>query len=227
MSKINFPKPIFTPLQFTRLTADEQRLRAVKFYELMKSRRTVRDFSNEDVAFEVIEHAIASAATAPSGAHMQPWRFIVVRDLEVKKQIRLAAEAEEKLSYERRMPQRWLRRLAVLGTDWHKPFLEVAPYLIVVFRVDYEIDELTGETEPTYYPSESVGIAVGLLLAALHHSGLATLTHTPSPMKFLSEILQRPKNEKPFVLIPVGYPAEGACVPDIHRKPITEIIEVV
>ncbi len=227
MPKINFPKPIFIPLPFTRLTIDEQRLRAVEFYELMRSRRTVRDFSPEDVPFEVIEHAIASAAAAPSGANMQPWRFIVVRDSDVKSRIRRAAEAEEKLSYEKRMPERWLRRLAALGTDWHKSFLEVAPYLIVVFKVDYEIDELTGEREPTYYPSESVGIAVGLLLAALHHSGLATLTHTPSPMKFLSEILQRPKNEKPFVLIPVGYPAERACVPDIHRKPLTEIMKVI
>ncbi len=125
------------------------------------------------------------------------------------------------------MPERWLRRLAPLGTDWHKPFLEIAPYLIVVFRIDYLIDEKTGETEPTYYAAESVGIAVGMLLAALHNAGLATLTHTPSPMRFLSEVLNRPKNEKPFVLIPVGYPADDAEVPDIQRKPPKEIIEMI
>ena len=157
---------------------------------------------------------------------MQPWRFVVVSDAEVKRRIREAAEEEEHASYGGRMPQRWLRRLAPLGTDWRKPFLEIAPYLIVVFRIDYLIDEETGETEPTYYAQESVGIAVGLLLAALHNAGLATLTHTPSPMRFLSEILKRPKNEKPFVLIPVGYPAEDAHVPDIERKPLEEIIRL-
>jgi nitroreductase len=158
---------------------------------------------------------------------MQPWRFIVVQDTEIKRRIREAAEQEERTSYGERMPEAWLRRLAPLGTDWHKPFLEIAPYLIVVFRIDYLIDEETGETEPTYYASESVGIATGLLLAALHHAGLATLTHTPSPMRFLREILERPKNEKPYVLIPVGYPAEGARVPDIERKTLDEIMQVI
>jgi nitroreductase len=152
---------------------------------------------------------------------------VIVRDQSVKRRIREAAEAEERASYEGRMPARWLRRLAPLGTDWHKPFLEIAPYLIVIFRIDYLADEATGETEPTYYASESVGIATGLLLAALHLAGLATLTHTPSPMRFLSEILGRPKNEKPYVLIPVGYPAEGARVPDITRKSPDEIIQIV
>ncbi|MBA3246557.1 MAG: nitroreductase family protein [Pyrinomonadaceae bacterium] len=222
-----FPEPKFIPLDFTRLSSEEQRERSRSFYELMQRRRTVRDFSDEPVAFELIERAIQTAGAAPSGANMQPWRFVVVGDAEVKRRIREAAEAEERASYGRRMPERWLRRLAPLGTDWHKPFLEIAPYLIVVFRIDYLIDEQTGETEPTYYASESVGIAVGLLLVALHTAGLATLTHTPSPMRFLSEILKRPKNEKPFVLIPVGYPADDARVPDIERKPLDEIMQVV
>jgi iodotyrosine deiodinase len=156
---------------------------------------------------------------------MQPWRFVVVRDPAVKQAIRDAAEKEEYESYHGRMSEKWLRRLAVLGTDEHKPFLEVAPYLIVVFRIN-SITE-NGETEPTYYSQESVGIAVGLLLAALHNMGLATLTHTPSPMKFLQQILGRPKNEIPFVLIPVGYPAEGATVPDIERKPLRDIMELI
>jgi len=219
--------PKFIALDFARLAPEEQLARSENFYELMRQRRTVRDYSDEDVPLELIERAIAAAGTAPSGANMQPWRFVVVRDAEVKRRIREAAEAEERASYEGRMPARWLRRLAPLGTDWHKPFLEIAPYLIVVFRIDYLTDEATGETEPTYYTSESVGIATGLLLAALHSAGLATLTHTPSPMKFLSEILGRPKSEKPYVLIPVGYPAEGALVPDIQRKPLAEIIQIV
>lgn len=156
---------------------------------------------------------------------MQPWRFVVVRDKDVKRRIREAAEKEEFDSYHGRMSEKWLRRLAPLGTDEHKPFLEIAPYLIVVLRIN-SIEE-DGETEPTYYSQESVGIAVGMLLAALHNAGLATLTHTPSPMKFLQEILKRPKNEIPFVLIPVGYPADDAKVPDISRKPLNEIMEVV
>ena len=221
------PEPNFIPLDFTRLPPDEQLARSLSFYELMRRRRTVREFADEDVPFALVEAAIATAGTAPSGANMQPWQFVVVRDAEVKRRIREAAEAEERASYEGRMPARWLKRLAPLGTDWHKPFLEIAPYLIVVFRVDYLADEATGETEPTYYASESVGIAVGLLLAALHHAGLATLTHTPSPMRFLAEILGRPKNEKPYVLIPVGYPAAGARVPDIGRKSLAEIMRVV
>jgi len=220
-------EPKFIPLDFARLTPDEQLARSETFYELMRRRRTVRDYCDEDVPLELIERAIAAAGTAPSGANMQPWRFVVVGDAEVKRRIREAAEAEERASYEGRMPVRWLKRLAPLGTDWHKPFLEIAPYLIVVFRIDYLTNEATGETEPTYYTSESVGIATGLLLAALHSAGLATLTHTPSPMKFLSEILGRPKSEKPYVLIPVGYPAEGARVPDIHRKPPEEIMQVI
>jgi len=227
MKDVAYTAPKYIPLDFIRLSPEEQQARGENFYELMRRRRTVREFSAEDVPFELVERAIATAGTAPSGANMQPWRFIIVRDAEVKKRIRVAAEAEERASYEGRMPARWLKRLAPLGTDWHKPFLEIAPYLIVVFRLDYLADEATGETEPTYYASESVGIATGMLLAALHLAGLATLTHTPSPMRFLGEILGRPKNEKPYVLIPVGYPAEGARVPDISRKPLEDILSVV
>jgi iodotyrosine deiodinase len=222
-----YPPPAFKPLSFDRLAPSEQFARARAFADTMARRRTVRDFSAEPVPIELIETAIATAGTAPSGANMQPWRFVVVRDPDVKRRIREAAEQEERASYLGRMPEKWLRRLAPLGTDWNKPFLEIAPYLIVVFRIDFVFDPDTGEREPTYYASESVGIAVGLLLAALHTAGLATLTHTPSPMRFLSEILARPRNEKPFVLIPVGFPASGAEVPDIQRKSTADIMEVV
>jgi len=218
-------RPTYKSLDFTELSDGEQFRRAAEFYELLKRRRTVREYSERDVPIELIEKAIASAGTAPSGANMQPWRFVVVRDTEVKRKIREAAEKEEYESYHGRMSDKWLRRLAILGTDEHKPFLEIAPYLIVVFRINSVTEG--GETEPTYYSQESVGIAVGMLLASLHNMGLATLTHTPSPMKFLQEILGRPKNEVPFVLIPVGYPADDARVPDISRKRLSEIMEVV
>ncbi len=218
-------KPKFINLDVEELSPDEQKLRATQFLETISRRRTVREFSDVDVPFDLIEKAVAAAGTAPSGANMQPWRFVVVRDPEVKKRIREAAEKEEYESYHNRMSEKWLRRLAVLGTDEHKPFLEIAPYLIVVFRIT-QVEE-NGETEPTYYSQESVGIAVGMLLAALHNMGLATLTHTPSPMKFLQEILGRPRSEVPFVLIPVGYPADDAKVPDISRKALGEIMTVV
>lgn len=218
-------QPKFIPLNTPELGPEEQAKRASDFFELMNRRRTVREYSPREVPLELIEKAIATAGTAPSGANMQPWRFVVVRDAEVKRKIREAAEKEEHESYTSRMSEKWLRRLAPLGTDEHKPFLEIAPYLIIVFRIT-SVEE-NGETEPTYYSQESVGIAVGLLLAALQNLGLATLTHTPSPMKFLQEILGRPRNEVPFVLIPVGYPAEDAKVPDIKRKPLEEIMQVV
>ncbi|MGI8669039.1 MAG: nitroreductase family protein [Aridibacter sp.] len=222
----SFPKPNLIPLNFRHIKDEaEQKRRAAEFYKNLNSRRTIRDFSEKDVEFELIEKAILTAGTAPSGANMQPWRFVVVRDSEVKSKIREAAEKEEYESYHGRMSEKWLRRLAALGTDEHKPFLEIAPYLIVVFRIN-SIEE-DGEKEPTYYSQESVGIAVGMLLAALHNAGLATLTHTPSPMRFLQEILKRPKNEVPFVLIPVGYPAENAKVPDIKRKSLDEIMTVI
>lgn len=222
---MNSPQPILLPLDFRTVEHSEQARRADEFFELLNRRRTVRDYSNRDVPIELIERAIATAGTAPSGANMQPWRFVVVQDAEIKRKIREAAEKEEYESYHGRMSEKWLRRLAVLGTDEHKPFLEIAPYLIVVFRITTVLED--GETEPTYYSQESVGIAVGMLLAALHNIGLATLTHTPSPMRFLQEILGRPKNEVPFVLIPVGYPADNAKVPGIKRKRLDEIIEVI
>lgn len=220
------PEYNFIPLEFQKIKSEiEQLKRAEEFYENLNKRRTVREFSAENVSFEIIEKAILTAGTAPSGAHLQPWRFVVVKDALIKRKIREAAEREEFESYHKRMSEKWLRRLAPLGTDEHKPFLEIAPYLIIVFRITSIIEN--GETEPTYYSQESVGIAVGMLLAALHNAGLATLTHTPSPMKFLQEILGRPKSEVPFVLIPVGYPAKDARVPDIRRKSLEEIMQIV
>lgn len=219
-------EPNFIPLNFQKIENEaEQIKRAEELFENLNRRRTVRDFSDKNVPFELIEKAIQTAGTAPSGANMQPWRFVVVKSPEIKKQIRLAAEKEEFESYHKRMSEKWLKRLAPLGTDEHKPFLEIAPYLIVVFRITSVAEN--GESEPTYYSQESVGIAVGMLLTALHNAGLATLTHTPSPMKFLQEILGRPKTEVPFVLIPVGFPAEDAKVPDIKRKDLDEIMMVV
>ena len=214
----------FVPLEFRRLTPAEQRKRSADFLATLRTRRTVREFSPEPVPFALIENAIRAAAGAPSGANQQPWHFVVVQDPALKREIRIAAEAEERESYEHRMPDEWLQALAPLGTDWHKEFLEIAPYLIVVFRVDYGME---GDRKVKhYYVQESVGIACGFLLAALHVAGLATLTHTPSPMGFLSRILGRPANERPFLLIPVGYPAMGCRVPDIHKKPLPEVLTV-
>lgn len=214
------------PLEFRKIENEaEQMTRAEDFYENLNLRRTVREYSDKDVPIELIEKAILTAGTAPSGAHMQPWRFVVVRDPDVKRKIREAAEDEEYESYHNRMSEKWLKRLAPLGTDENKPFLEIAPYLIIVFRINSI--ETDGEKEPTYYSQESVGIAVGMLLSALHNAGLATLTHTPSPMKFLQEILGRPKTEIPFVLIPVGYPAEDAKVPNLKRKKLDEIMQII
>lgn len=222
--------PRFLPLDFERLTPGEQLRRSEDFLTRIAKRRTVRDFSDEPVPWELVRNAVRAAALAPSGANRQPWRFVVVSDPAVKREIRIAAEAEEKESYERRMPEEWLEALAPLGTDWHKVFLEAAPYLIVVFKMDFEpapaggIDDGSAVKRKNYYASESVGIACGFLLAALHFSGLATLTHTPSPMGFLNRILGRPAHEKPYLLIPVGYPAAGAKVPDIPRKAEEEVL---
>ena len=213
--------PRFIPLRFTGYEPEEQSRRAREFLEICRRRRTVREFSDKPVPRELIETLIETAGTAPSGANKQPWRFVVVDDPDLKKKIRVAAEAEEKESYEHRMPQSWLDDLALLGTDWHKEFLEVAPYLIVVFKEKYRIED--GTQKKNYYVDESVGIACGFLLAAIHNAGLASLTHTPSPMNFLRDILQRPANESPFLLIPVGYPSEDAQVPDIDRKPLDQI----
>ncbi len=214
----------YQPLQFERLSPDEQLTRSRDFLARMRARRTVRDYSTEPVPFELIANAIATAATAPSGANQQPWTFVVVADPEIKRRIREAAEAEERESYERRMSEEWLEALAHLGTDWHKPHLEAAPYLIIVFLQAYGLAD--GSKIKHYYTAESVGIAVGLLLASLHQAGLATLTHTPNPMAFLSEILQRPANERAYVVIPVGNPAEGVQVPVITKKPLEEVMIV-
>jgi len=218
----------YHPLDFTRLSPEEQLESSRRFRHQMTQRRTVRDFSSDPVPFELIENAIAVAAHAPSGANQQPWTFVVVENPDIKRQIREAAEAEERESYDRRMSQAWLDALAHLGTDADKPHLEDAPYLIVVFRQSYGIGSDPESGEPTkikhYYSEESVGIAVGFLLAALHLSGLATLTHTPSPMAFLCEILQRPPHERPFVLIPVGYPADDAHVPVITKKSLDDVL---
>jgi nitroreductase len=220
----------FVPLAFERLSAAEQSRRAAAFLASMQRRRSVRAFADEPVPLPLIERAIQTAGTAPSGAHQQPWHFVVVRDAAVKRRIRQAAEAEEYANYTRRMPAEWLNALAPLGTDWPKPFLEIAPCLIVVFEQLYgliETPEGGAQRRKHYYPTESTGIAVGLLIATLHQAGLATLTHTPSPMGFLRELLGRPRNERPFVLLPVGYPAADCQVPDLERKPLTEIMSLV
>ena len=220
----------FIPLDFRRLGPEEQSRRAAEFYELMRLRRTVREFSPDPAPFELIEMAIKTAGVAPSGANQQPWRFVVVSDPGIKRQIRLAAEEEERENYGGRFPDEWLQALAPLGTDWHKEFLEVAPYLIVVFKIDYDVERLPDGSERKikhYYVNESVGIACGMLLAALHNAGLATLTHTPNPMGFLNEILKRPKNEKPYLLVPAGYPADDVKVPNITKKPLNEIMRVI
>jgi nitroreductase len=216
----------FVPLDFERIPAEESLGRVRAFRDAMRRRRTVRHYAPDPVPVEIIDAAIEAASSAPSGANRQPWKFVVVQDPEVKRRIREAAEIEEREFYERRATPEWLADLAPLGTDWHKPFLEVAPYLIVVFRMDYEPARLADGTErhlKNYYVQESVGIAVGVLLTALHTAGLATLTHTPSPMGFLSEILKRPKQERPYLLIPVGYPAPDAQVPDISKKSLDEV----
>lgn len=215
----------FVPLNFHKLSAEEQKTRAREFAAAMATRRTVRHFSPDAVPMEVIEHAIRCAASAPSGANQQPWRFAVVTDAAMKWRIREAAEAEERENYERRFPQEWLDALEPFGTDWRKEFLETAPVLIVVFRIDYGTRP-DGTRIKHYYVQESVGIACGFLLSALHMSGLATLTHTPSPMGFLREILDRPENERPFLLIPVGYPAPDAQVPAIEKKSLQDIMAV-
>ncbi|MCA9273392.1 MAG: nitroreductase family protein [Phycisphaerales bacterium] len=194
---------------------------AETFYEVMRRRRTVRMFSDKPVSRQIIETIVRAAGSAPSGANKQPWRFVAVSNPELKSKIRVAAEAEEREFYHRRVSDEWRADLVPFATDEHKPFLETAPWLIVVFKMMKTDDE--GQT---YYVNESVGIAVGLLLAAAQHAGLATLTHTPSPMKFLSEVLGRPAHERPYLLIPVGYPADDCVVPDITRKPLEDILVV-
>jgi len=218
MSEADAPPTVPAP-RGPELTDDQRVARARAFADEQAARRTIREFTPDPVPLEAVREAVRAAASAPSGANVQPWRFVLVTDPAVKRRIREGAEAEEREFYERRAGREWLDALAALGTDAEKPFLETAPALVVVF----EVHQGGGEPKP-YYPKESVGIAVGILLAALHHAGLATLTHTPSPMRFLGEILERPRNERPFVLVPVGYPAPGARVPAISRKPLAEVL---
>jgi nitroreductase len=217
------PVYAFEPLDFDRLDEDAMRTRAREYYRRADQRRSVRAFSPDPIPLDVVRDAIRSAGTAPSGAHMQPWRFVLVTDPEIKSKIRAAAEQEERETYANRMSEEWRAALAPLGTDENKPFLEIAPALIVVFRVDYGLKD-DGSRIKHYYVQESVGIATGMLIAALNAAGLATLTHTPSPMGFLARVLDRPANEKAYLLMPIGYPAEGCEVPALQRKPLDEIL---
>jgi len=215
----------FKKLQFQKITFEEMDYNANQFFQKVSSRRSVRDFSKDIFPIEIIKNCIKSASTAPSGANKQPWHFVIVKDPTIKRKIRKAAEIEEKEFYGGRAPQEWLDDLNQFGTDWKKPFLEEAPYLIVVFSKKFDIND-DGTNTKNYYVSESVGIASGLLLIALHNAGLVTLTHTPSPMSFLSEILNRPPSDKPYLIIPVGFPSENAEVPNIKKKTFKEICTI-
>ncbi len=217
----------FSELDFRRRSEPEMFDRARGFHQLMDGRRSPRLFAPDSVPVELIELAIATASTAPSGAHKQPWRFVATESAEVKRVIREAAEEEERVNYlESRMNEEWQAALAPIGTDHHKEFLEVAPWLVVLFEERYEVTT-AGERRKNYYVKESVGIAAGIFIAALHNMGLATLTHTPSPMAFLSRVLGRPENERPFVLFPIGYPLPGVKVPDLRRKGVDEVMVTV
>lgn len=216
-------EPGFVPFEHTELAEEDMLIQADSFLTLMSRRRTIREFSDRPVAREVIEKCVRAALTAPSGANMQPWHFVVVSDPDLKRQIRVAAEREEHEFYTSRAPKEWLEALAPLGTDEHKPYLETAPYLIVVFQQLYGVGA-GGSKIKHYYATESVGLAAGLLIAAVHNAGLASLTHTPSPMGFLNSILGRPENEKAFLILVVGHPAENARVPVISKKPYDEVV---
>ena len=215
-------KPFVPLTTFVEYPPEEMQARAREFYEEVRRRRTIRQFSPRPVPREVIEDCLRAAGTAPSGANLQPWHFVVVTDPEVKKKIREAAEVEEREFYSGKAPQEWLDALAPLGTDENKGYLEVAPCLIAVFAQNYALLD-DGRKVKNYYVTESVGIALGFLIAALHHAGLATLTHTPSPMGFLSTVLERPANERAYLLLVAGFPADGVLVPDITKKPLEEI----
>lgn len=214
------------PLEFTELPENEMINRSSNFNQHFQKRRTVRDFSNKIVPEEIIINSVQAAAAAPSGANLQPWHFVIVSDLKIKHEIRVAAEKEEKEFYKSKAPEEWLEALTPLGTNEHKPFLDTAPHLIVLFEKKYEILD-SGEKQKLYYTKESVGIACGVLITALHQSGLSTLTYTPSPMNFLNHILKRPENEKPFLLLVVGYPVDGCTVPDIKRKTFSQIATII
>jgi nitroreductase len=215
-------KPRFIPLDFQELAPAEMERRAAAFYAEIRRRRTVRDFSDRKAPPQVIRQCLLAAGSAPSGANLQPWHFVVVSNSAIKREIRIAAEEEEREFYERRAPREWLEALQPLGTDADKSFLEAAPYLIAIFARSYDLLP-DGRRIKHYYVQESVGIATGILIAALHFAGLATLTHTPSPMRFLNSILGRPSHERPFLLLVVGYPADDVQVPDIQKKPLDQI----
>ncbi|MEO0743050.1 MAG: nitroreductase family protein [Bacteroidota bacterium] len=212
----------FLPLDFHAYSPETMADRARTFFEDLDRRRSVRDFSDRPVPRALIEDAIRTASTAPSGAHMQPWTFVAVSNPATKRRIREAAEQEEYESYHGRMSDEWLDALAPIGTDWHKPFLETVPWIVVLFAQNYGLDD-AGAKVKHYYVQESCGIAAGLFIAALHRTGLATLTHTPSPMRFLSTLLERPANERPYILFPIGYPADDAQVPALQRKPLEDV----
>ena len=218
MSKSNF-----IPYSGVHFEGKEMTQRSHDFYQNLNLRRSIRDFSNRDVPKDVIKKIIMAAASAPSGAHKQPWTFCAVNNPLIKSEIKKAAEKEEYESYHNRMSEEWLDALHPIGTNWEKPFLEIAPWLIIVFKKAYDLDE-NGGRKKNYYVNESVGIACGFLISAIHQAGLVTLTHTPSPMNFLQKILNRPENERPFLLLPVGYPSEDAQVPDFDRKGAEEVI---
>ena len=235
VSRYEFPYPApdlaerhpFVPLDFERRPIDEMRDRGNTFHDEMDRRRSVRMLSDDAVPIDLIEQAIRTASTAPSGAHHQPWQFVVTGDPEVKHRIREAAEAEERTNYEQgRINDEWRRELEPIGTDWHKEFLEIAPWIVVLFEERYGVRH-DGSRRHHYYVKESCGIAAGMFITALHHMGLATLTHTPSPMAFLTKVLGRPENKRPFVLFPVGFPESGCLVPDLARKPLCDVMTIV
>lgn len=213
----------YVPYSFDRGSPEELRVRAADLLPQIESRRSCRFFSDDPVPRDVIESVIRIAHSAPSGANRKPWRFVAIDDPALKHEIRLAAEAEERESYDHRMPKEWLEALEPLGTNADKPFLYIAPWLVVIFRIDWE--EIDGRRVSNYYPAESTGIAAGFFLMAAHQIGLATLTHTPSPMGFLRKVLNRPDNEKPYLLIPIGYPAINCQAPDIPKKPLDQALQ--
>lgn len=222
MTRINQSKEGFQKFEFVKLSPEEQQKNSAEFFKSMNQRRSLRHFSDRSIPEGVVENIIKTASTAPSGAHKQPWFFAVITSSEMKKKIKEAAEKEEYDNYNGRMSEEWLADLQKFDTNWEKPFLEIAPVLIVVFKKTYELEG--NEKSKNYYVNESVGIATGILIAAIQQAGLVSLTHTPSPLNFLSLLLNRPKNEKPYLLIPIGYPADNALVPKIKRKELSEIM---
>lgn len=219
MSSVKHP---FIPYTVPSYSDEETLKRSAEFYEFMNKRRSVRDYSDKDIPREVIENIVKTAGTAPSGAHKQPWTFCIIRSKDLKHQVRELAEEEERKNYAGRMSERWLKDLEAFGTDPVKEFIDIAPWIIIVLKRSFDYDEEGNKTQ-NYYVNESVGIAAGMLISAIHNAGLVTLTHTPSPMNFIAKALKRPDNEKPFLLLPIGYPAENCSVPDIKRKELEDI----